>query len=313
MNAWKVEINAGRNENNPKAALDALRLYGGDIRLRDEAGNLLFRQSEDSFYGSRDAYRTLNAFLIPGIENEFSRIEKEGKQLKTIFAEQLEETIRLYCRIFRLMCLCRDNRKKNGEGIAVEQADRKRDGEEIIAKRVERISSLAMLKDGHTHSFFSASMAGFQEEFAQKDGIILLEVHIPPDVPYLDFEKVLGKEYQAIDEREVLLPPFAAITVWEEKLLSAERKIRDRNKKPPLGKYRIDVDKFSDFLPEPEGYALAGQMEKEILAERETAINAIKIIKSEKMGAGFFGLLSVEKKTPGLSALSFPGYVDRHR
>ncbi len=39
LRAWEVEINAGMNSSNPKAALDALRLYEGDIRIRDVAGS----------------------------------------------------------------------------------------------------------------------------------------------------------------------------------------------------------------------------------------------------------------------------------
>ena len=282
LRTWEVERNAGVYKNHPKAERDALRLYEGDTRIRDEAGNLLLRQSTDPFYGNKHAYRTLNALLIPGIDNEFSRIEKEGKQLKTIFAEQLEETIRLYCRIFSLMCLCRNDGKEKKE--------------EIVVKRIERNDSLALLKDGHTISFFSASKAGYQKEFAQKDGIILLEVHIIPDVPYLDLEKVLGKEYLAIDEREILLPPFVSITVQEGKLQQADRKIRDLNKKPPLGKYWILADKFPAFVPEPEGYTLAGQMEKEILEERETAVNAIHAMNQKNWTQDFSAYCTWKRK-----------------
>lgn len=261
MRTWKVELNAGIYGNSPKAALDSLRLYEGDIRIRGEEGKLHCKQSADPFYGDRDAYRTLNALLIPDIHNEYSRIEKEGKQLNPVFANQAEETIRLYCRVFSLMCRYREDEKKSGE--------------EVRAKRIERNSSLALLKGGNTISFFSASKAGYQKEFAKKDGIILLEIHVPPDVPYLDLENVLGKEYLAAEEREILLPPFVSITVREEKLLAPERKIRDLNKKPPLGKYRIDAGKFPGFIPEREGFISAKQMEEEILTEKETAVNAI--------------------------------------
>lgn len=272
MRTWEVKMNAGINGSNPKAALDALRLYEGDIRIRDEAGNLLSRQSSDDFYKNKDAYRTLNALLFAGICNEYSRIEREGKKLKAVFLEQIEETIRLYCRIFGLMC-----RNTGGEG---------RDG--VIAKRVERESSLALLKEGRTVSFFSASNAGYQEDFAEKDGIILLEVHIPPEVPYLDFEKVLGSEYQSIEEREILLPPFVSVAVREEALQPAEqRRIRDIRKKPPKGKYRMNAVKFPDFTEESDGYCRAGRMEKSILAERETAVNAINAMNQRKWDQDF--------------------------
>jgi len=272
LRTWEVEINAGMNGSNPKAALDALRLYEGDIRIRDAAGNLISRQSEDDFYKNKDAYRTLNALLFAGTCNEYSRIEKEGKKLKPVFMEQIEETIRLYCRIFGLMCqnLGSDNRT------------------EIIVKRVERESSLTLLQKGQTISFFSASKTSFQKDFAEKDGIILLEVYIPPHVPYLDFEKSLGVEYQSMEEREILLPPFVSITIQEETLQHIEkRRILDIKKNPPKGKYRIHAVKFPAFMEESDGYCLAGQMEKEILAEREIATDAINAMNQRKWNQDF--------------------------
>ena len=272
MGTWKVEINAGINGNNPKAALDALRLYEGDIRIRDASGNLISRQSQDDIYKNKDAYRTLNALLFAGTCNEYSRIEKENVKLKPVFVEQIEETIRLYCRIFGLMCqnLSSDSRK------------------EIIAKRVERESSLTLLQRGQTISFFSASKTGYQNDFAEKDGIILLEVYIPPHVPYLDFEKALGTEYQSMEEREILLPPFVSISIEEETLQHIEkRRIRDIKKNPPKGKYRIHALKFPAFMVEPDGYCLAGQMEKEILAERKIAVDAINAMNQRKWNEDF--------------------------
>jgi len=272
LRTWEVKINEGVNGSNPKAALDALRLYEGDIRIRDKEGKLLSMQSADDFYKNKDAYRTLNALLFAGTCNEYSRIEKEGRKLKTVFLEQIEETIRLYCRIFELMC------RNTGGG--------EREG--VIAKRVERKSTLALLKEGRTVSFLSASKAGYQEDFAEKDGIILLEVHIPPEVPYLDFEKVLGLEYQSIEEREILLPPFVSVSIQEETLQPAEqRRLRDIRKKPPDGKYRVHAVKFPDFTEEPDGYCLAGRLEKSILAERETAVNAVKAMNQRKWDQDF--------------------------
>lgn len=269
---WEVKMDEGVNGSNPKAAWDALRLYEGDIRIRDEKGKIISRQSEDAFYKHKDAYITLNTLLYAGICNEYSRIEKEGKELKTVFLEQIEESIRIYCRIFGLMCQNFDGEDRGG----------------IIAKRVERENALALLKEGQTVSFFSASKAGYQKEFANKDGIILLEVCIMPDVPYLDFEKVLGVEYQRIEEREILLPPFVSITVQEEKFQSAEqRKIKDIRKTPPKGKYRINAVGFSDFTEVSDGYCLAKQMETDILGKREIAVSAIMAMNQGKWDQDF--------------------------
>lgn len=219
-------------QKNRREAIDAVRLYEGDIRVRDEEGNLVGRQSSDPFYGDKNAYRTLNALLFPGISNEKSRIQREGKQLNLIFLEKIDETIDLYCRIFRLMCWEHETGDKEG----------------VTAKRVERLSSLELLKQGQALSFISASKAGYDEEFAKKDGVILIEIHISSDVPYLDFEKTLVSEYKNIEEREVLLAPFVDIEVRETELtLKENRTIRDMNGNLPAGKYRIDAMRLQDY------------------------------------------------------------------
>ncbi len=73
-------------------------------------------------------------------------------------------------------------------------------------------------------SFFSAPKTSFQKDFAEKDGIILLEVYIPPHMPYLDLKKALGVEYQSMEELEILLPPFVSITIQEETLQHIEKR-----------------------------------------------------------------------------------------
>ncbi len=219
-------------QKNRREAIDAVRLYEGDVRVRDEEGNLVGRQSLDPFYGDKNAYRTLNALLFPGILNEKSRIQREGKQLNPVFLEKINETIDLYCHIFRLMCW---------EHMAGNK-------EWVIAKRVERLSSLALLEQGQALSFISASKVGYDEEFAKKDGVILIEMHISSDVPYLDFKKALGSEYKNIGEQEVLLAPFVDIRTKKVKLtLKENRIIRDINGNPPVDKYRIDAIGIQDY------------------------------------------------------------------
>lgn len=192
-----------------------------------------------------------------------------------------EETIRLYCRIFLLMCQNFNSQRR----------------EEIIAKRIERDSSLALLKKGQTVSFFSASKRGYQQEFAKKDGIVLLEVHIMPNVPYIDFEKVLGVEYQSIEEQEILLPPFVSVIVQEKTLLPVEqRKIQDIKKEIPRGKYRINMVKFPNFIEKLDEYYLVSQMEKDILAERKTAIDAINVMNQRKWDQDFSAYCLWKKK-----------------
>lgn len=259
-------------QKNKREAIDAVRLYEGDIRIRDEEGNLVNRQLFDSFYGDKNAYRTLNALLFPGISNEKSRIQREGKQLNPIFLEKIDKTIDIYCHIFRFMCW----------------EYRIRDKEWVIAKRVERLSSLALLKQGQTLSFISASKAGYDKEFAKKDGVILIEIHISPDVPYLDFEKALGMEYKNIGEREVLLAPFVDIEINEMELtLKEKRTIRDINGNPPVGKYRIDAIGIQDYQTRDKVVVPLEDVKNDVFEKRYIPLEAVSAMNKEEWDKDF--------------------------
>lgn len=246
-------------QKNKKGAIDAVRLYEGDIRIRDQEGNL-HGQSSDPLYGDIDAYRTLNALLFPGISNEFARIQKEGKKLNPVFLERMDETLNLYCRIFQLMCW--EHKKKDMECRAV--------------RRIERQDSLILLEQGQTLSFLSASKSEFNKEFAKKDGVILLEIYVSSDVPYLDFKKALGIEYKNIGEQEVLLAPFVDIAIKETDLTSLEKRtIKDLHGKPPKGKYKIYTLGIQDFRKENKGMDSLEYMKSDILQKKDISLEAI--------------------------------------
>ena len=68
-----------------RAPVDMLRFYGGDIRERTKDGKVVFGESsKDTLWGDNEAYRTLNALLFDGYENEKERIFKEKKKLKNL-------------------------------------------------------------------------------------------------------------------------------------------------------------------------------------------------------------------------------------
>lgn len=86
-----------------KRNIDMLRFYGGDIRKRTEDGKFLImnslknpRDQKDLLWGDENAYRTLNALLFDGYENEKERIFQEKRQLNPVFIELLEETLAIY-------------------------------------------------------------------------------------------------------------------------------------------------------------------------------------------------------------------------
>lgn len=206
---------------------DALRLYEGDIRIRDTRSNKVIEQtSKDSIWGDRKAYKTLNALMFEGTENEEIRIVKEESKLNPSFIIHIQETIEILSNIYRAMC-------KYG----------KLQIKDVEAYRVERNSSIKDLTKGQTISCFSASKVGFKREFANKSEIILIELIVRAGIPFVDYNKVLKDEYYLSEEEEILLPPFVPIQIEELGLSMRELKIKDKHGKKPKGKYRVITEK----------------------------------------------------------------------
>lgn len=124
-----------------RAPVDMLRFYGGDIRERTKDGKVVFGESsKDTLWGDNEAYRTLNALLFDGYENEKERIFKEKKKLNPAFIERLDETLAIYTGVFSMMCL---QKEKNISTIKV--------------KRVDRQASLNAYQKGFTGSFVACT------------------------------------------------------------------------------------------------------------------------------------------------------------
>lgn len=211
--------------------IDSLRFYEGDTRMRDTNGYLKAIKSSDEFWGDQRAYRTLNALLFPGIYNEKERIKEEGNKLNPIVVENIEDSINIYCNIYTVML---KSASKN---------------EAVTTKRVERLESIKNLMSGETVSFTSTSKGIYDSQFADKNGIALLEFRIPKNFPYVDLGKVLEDEYEHKGEKEVLLPPFTTISIKEGILLYSEKRFKDINREAPKAKYIIDVleNDFTNF------------------------------------------------------------------
>lgn len=239
--------------------VDMLRFYGGDIRERTEGGIVSFgRYSKDSLWGDREAYRTLNALLFDGCENEKERIFKEKNKLNPIFIERLDETLAIYTGVFSTMCL---QKEKNISAVKV--------------KRVDRQASLNAYQKGYTGSFVACTKGAYDTEFARKNNVILLEVEISEESPLIDFQKFLSKdEYSNYEEQEVLLPPFLPLDIEEKTLNLGEKKIRDMHKNPPVGKYLLRVGKFPDYRSEIT--ASKDELYKRLIRDKEEAATCLQ-------------------------------------
>ena len=216
--------------------IDAIRFYEGDTRKRDENGQISDNERQEGFYGTPSAYRTINCLMFEGIGNEEERIkEKNGKLIPELFGE-IDKVIEVYCDIYRAMC-------KMGSESA--------DGKKKFVYRTERGVSVEALKKGYTVSFTSTSKEDKPEDFLKKKtGLTLLNFVIPPGIPYLDFQKVLGKEYKFEKQKEILLPPFLEIELAELELTEAEKEYRDADNQPPQAKYLVLVKGVREHNPE---------------------------------------------------------------
>ena len=218
--------------------IDMLRFYEGDIRVRTSGDTLLFKDFlkdqenlQNKLWGDKEAYRTLNALLFDGYNNEQERIQKEGYQLNPVFIELLKETLDIYKGVFSTMC-----RKKEPMSSAVK------------VRRVDRKASLSAYEKGHTESFVSCSKGPYGTDFSKKNQVILLEIEIPENSPYVDYQQVLQKEYAKWDEKEVLFPPFLPLDIEEIGLNKKEKlSIHDMHGNPPVGKYLLRLGEFPDY------------------------------------------------------------------
>ena len=182
-------------------------------------------------WGDRDAYRTLNALLFEGIENEKERIYKEKRKLNPVFIELIENTLEIYRGIFAVMC------RKKGKQLSVSKI-----------KRVDRKASLMAYLKGYTESFVSCTKGEYDDEFAAKNNIILLEIESLENTPYVDYQQVVTmQEYRNYDEKEVLFPPFLSLNVSEIELTTKDNHIKDMYGKPPVGKYQLKMEEFPDY------------------------------------------------------------------
>ena len=166
--------------------IDMLRFYEGDIRIRTSENRLLFKDfsknsgnPQDKLWGDKEAYRTLNALLFDGYNNELERIQKDMHLLNPVFIELLEETLDIYKGVFSTMC---------GKKEIVASVSK--------VRRVDRRASLSEYEKGTTESFVSCSKGPYGTDFSKKNQVILLEIEIPENSPYVDYQQVLAEEYE---------------------------------------------------------------------------------------------------------------------
>lgn len=174
------------------------------------------------------AYNTLNALFFPGIESEMARA-KEGRFLNSEFFQCPKALLRFFYDMVEAMRIGGRNEPEK----TVYRVDRESDAMNMIARR-------------QTISFTSTSKTGFLKEYTDKDRLVLLEFHLPQNIPHADMEKLLPV-YKKPGESEILLPPWLCITSFKRDLTNQEFSIRDKNGKPPVRAYIICAERTCHF------------------------------------------------------------------
>ena len=112
---------------------------------------------------------------------------------------------------------------------------------------------MAYLK-GHTESFVSCTNGEYDDEFASKNNIILLEIESLENTPYVDYQQVITmQEYCNYDEKEVLFPPFLSLNVSEIELTTKDRSITIRAYKLDKYTYKFNCINITSLVSADDG------------------------------------------------------------
>lgn len=253
--------------------IKAIRFYEGDVRKQDgESGEL-----EEGFWGIPYVYKTMNCLLYDGLENEKERITEDIDKFRPEVFLEIEKIVDIFCDIFRAMY-------KSLEVFEKSESNRKTF---LTVYRTERAASVKEMKRlKRTLSFTSTSKESRPEQFfCHKRGLTLLEILLPPCIPCLDFEKVLGESYYYANQREILLPPFLKISLCEGKLTEEEKGYKDAEGNPPRGKYIVVIEGIE--LQEKGGFWQEEIPElDELVKDKEVIVGILKKFVKEKELSG---------------------------
>ncbi len=186
------------------------------------------------FYGSPDAYQTLNLLLMPGLEGEQVRVCQEGQRPDSIYIREWKMTLEVLTDIFTAQC--KFSRWKGRPTVPLYRGDR-------------GVNFRLMESVGGTFAMTSSSTEGYQEKFlARKADPSVLEISLGEKVPYFDYLAFFADQYIFSEEKEVLLPPFMDMTF--SPIPSGE-----------LPAYRIHLEHFRKASEEADEYLLIQQLE----------------------------------------------------
>lgn len=207
-----------------RAEKDSILYYQGggtDIVLSTEKQNLR------EFYNMDNSYIVLNALLMPGISNEKVRLIEEGKKTGISIFRYMDELVEIYCRLYSAMCKYT---------YLYDHEDK------YHTYRTDRINTLEFLSLGQMPSFMSTQKCNdINEDFHDKDGILLLEVEAHGSIEHVDVNAVLKEESKYPHEQEILFAPFTVLDMEPLEMTDEEKHYKDIHDNPPEAKYLLHI------------------------------------------------------------------------
>lgn len=199
------------------------------------------------FYQCRNAYQTFNLLMMEGFEGEEIRIRQEGQRPYGCYILEWQHTLEIIMDILKAQ-------------YKFMEYDQGAISESYTLHRVDRWVNFDMMcRRKETFAFTSTSKAAFLRELARpKKGLVLLDMFLTRPVPFVDYDRVLGRAYVYADEKEVLLPPFLEIlSVSEERLTYADQTRFPIYEAEGLKKYavKLNVIKISVLSGERGAFA----------------------------------------------------------
>lgn len=208
---------------NQKEFTSLLFYQGADIQDNDFSNDKSLKQ----FYSVRNAYEGLNMLLFEGVENERTRFILENRRVDTVLLDQIDELLDIYVNLYTAMC------KYTCDAAPCTCMN---------SYRYDRQQSLESLLSGRTTSFFSTSMEKKTKEyFKEKAGLLILDITARSDTIHLVVNDVLGERSKYPEEEEILYPPYSRVEMTKMELTEEEQTYKDRDKKPPAGKYEVKI------------------------------------------------------------------------
>ena len=199
---------------------------------------------------AKTIYRTINAMLYPGIDNEIERVFKDDEILNGEHIKDAEELLEIMKNLYSVSYKNATNMKEDEHGV-----------------RIDRVSSIEkMKKEKEILSNFSVSANGKYNPSFIKNEMALVEVNIKPKTICSDINYLLKEESYFPSEREILVMPFNKVTVEEKEINEKDRKIK--NSKGNEAKLKVYVT----IEPPPKARPLT----KEESKDKERAMKIFK-------------------------------------